>query len=112
METYEDIIENRVDLLLAIPKWLFNVTLAFGTSLFLFALTVIDTEFLLPIGFFFVVIAAVINTVTFCLLIAFSFVYRYYQRSLITGSLILLANFPVAYVYIVIINIFHNSGVI
>jgi hypothetical protein len=103
METYEDIIENRVDLMLAIPKWLFNVTLGINTVLFLMALINIDNEFLVTIGFFCVVIVLVINAITFLSLIIFSFIYKFYQRSIIINSLILLANIPIALLYMFII---------
>lgn len=103
METYQDIKDKRVDLLLAVPKWLFNVTLGINTVLFLQALINISNEFLVTIGFFCLVIVLVINTFTFLVLIVFSFIYKYYQRSIAINSLILLANIPIAILYMFII---------
>lgn len=110
METFEDIIENRVDLLLAIPKWLFNVTLGFSTVLFLLGLIAINNESLLLLAFYIVVIAIVFNILTFFGMIVFSFIYSNYQRSLLLSSFILLANIPIAMLYMIIIETFASNG--
>lgn len=110
METYEDIIRNRVDLLLAIPKWLFNVTLGFSTVIFLLGLVAINNESLLLLAFYITVIAIVLNILTFLGMVAFSFIYSNYQRSLLFSSFILLANIPIAILYVLIIGAFTSNG--
>ena len=110
METYEDIIKNRVDLLLAIPKWLFNITLGVNTVLFLLGLIAIGDESLPTTDFYLMTATVVINILVFLCLIVFSFVYSNYRKSLMMSSLILLLNIPIATLYLIIISAFEFKG--
>ncbi|PZR11269.1 MAG: hypothetical protein DI539_20745 [Flavobacterium psychrophilum] len=100
METYEDIIENRVDLILLLSNWLFKITLGIGSLLFLLLWAMNDNVYLLNVGIFYIVIAFVINAIAFILLIIFSFVYPYHQKDLMIKACMLLLNLPIAFFYL------------
>lgn len=100
METYEDIIENRVDLILLLSNWIFKITLGIGSLLFLLLWAINDNTYLINVGIFYTVIAFVINAIAFLSLIIFSFIYSYYQKSILLKAGMLLLNLPIAFSYL------------
>jgi hypothetical protein len=108
METYEDIIENRVDLILLLSNWLFKITLGIGSLLFLLFWTINDYASLINIGLFYTVIAFVINAIAFLLLIVFSFPYTFYQKAILFKASLLLLNLPITFFYLYLVVSYIN----
>jgi hypothetical protein len=104
MGTYKDIIENRVNLLLAVPKWLFNISLCIGTIVFLLTLLPGTLKFMFVIGSCYIGIAVVINACVFLGLIFSSFAYSHHQKNILMSACILLGNIPIALLYMWILS--------
>ncbi|RDI14451.1 hypothetical protein DEU42_102145 [Flavobacterium sp. AG291] len=103
METFEDIIENRVDLILLLSNWLFKITLGTGLILFLLFLFIHQKPLLMTIALFYMIISFVLNITAVLLLVVFSFMYSYYRRSILLRAGMLLINIPFAFLYMFII---------
>lgn len=91
------------ELVSRIPIWLFNITFGIGTLLLILGLSFHDYEPILMTGFFYILIAFVINAVVFVLLMTLSFVFTSHSNAIRANTLLLLLNIPVAILYFFII---------
>lgn len=96
--TQEEPFEGRTSTELALGCF------AIGTLFFILFLTLQDTSFALIIGFIFIVFATILNGIMLCHLQYHFYILPQQRKYIAQKILILLANIPIALLYLVILN--------
>lgn len=102
---YTNPTQRKVEGLIQLPLATAVISFTIGTVLFLLymlnkkAITIGDEDSLLIIGFFYVVIAFVINTFILIAMLVFSFMFRPWQMLILQKTALMLINIPVAVIY-------------
>lgn len=99
METEQNLVKNRVDLLLLVTGWLFKISLALGTALIVLFLLSNGNEYLIIIGIYYIVIAVLINAAALVVVVLFFFSYPIYRNKILIRAVLLLSNIPIAGIY-------------
>ena len=89
--------------LLQIPVWTAAVSFIIGTLLFGLHMVNIRNDGILFIGFFYVLIAIIINLIVLVIMVTLSFIYRNHQTEILKYASILLINIPIVILYLFLI---------
>ena len=97
----------KIKELLQIPSWIFGCSLGIGTIILLLHLAMRE-EAITVMGFFYILIATLINGIALVVFVTLSYVYRQYQKEILLRASLLLLNIPIAigYAYLALSDFF------
>ncbi len=102
MEVQQEL-PNEIALLKQIPIWLFGISFTGGTILLALYLINPRTENYMVMGYMYVAMALIINSIVFIGLAIASFICRQYQTIILARATLLLLNVPIAVIYFLIV---------
>ncbi|WP_341698184.1 hypothetical protein [Flavobacterium arundinis] len=86
-----------------IAVWIFCISFGIGTLLLLtYIIDGYGNDYMFA-GFLYVVAATFVNTIALCVLLIHAYIYYEYRRSLLKWAALLLANVPIAILYMYIV---------
>jgi hypothetical protein len=88
----------KIQELLQVPVWIFGCSLGIGTIILLLHLTMRE-EIITVLGFFYILVATLINGIALVVFVTLSYVYRQHQQEILLRASILLLNIPIAIGY-------------